>query len=96
MKNKLIKLIEEEIEYDCSGYSPEKICPHCKKVTEKERYWGWWIDHRSVLASKIIGLTKIPSRYEEDFYEWIGQQKVTGNEKDDAISLSSKIIDEWL
>lgn len=96
LRNKLINVFKEHVSYDCNGYSPEKKCPSCSYVIEKESRWGFWLDHREVLSGNLFSELNLPERYRSDFDDWIGEQYVSGDKNEDAENFSKWILDEWV
>jgi hypothetical protein len=89
---KLAELIEKEISYDASGFTPEKRCPHCNEVIQKQETWGYWIDHRGVLAQAIIDHLGLGSSMREAMDSKLGEIDVTGNKKKDALTIAQELL----
>lgn len=88
----LAKLIEREISYDASGHSPEERCPHCGKVIKEEETWGYWIDHRALLAQAIVDYLGLGSSLRDAIEEKLGEVGVTGNAKNDSVTIARILL----
>lgn len=88
----LAKVIEKEISYDASGHTPEERCPHCGKVIKEESTWGYWIDHRGMLAQAIANHLGLGSAMREAIDGQLSNATVTGNKKKDSLEIAKEIL----
>jgi hypothetical protein len=88
----LAKVIERNISYDASGHQPEKRCPHCGEVIEKEETCGYWIDHKGTLAQEIANHLGLSSAFREAIERQLDDVDVTGDAKKDSLVIVKEIL----
>lgn len=89
----LAKVIEKNISYDASGHTPEKRCPHCNEVIQKEEIYGYFLDHRGSLAQQIANYFGLGESFRETVEEKLQEVSVTGDKKRDSIAIANEILE---